>query len=403
MGTSNGSYKNKKFRKDEKASMTYREGLPDLFINMILCLLSAKLAVRTSILSKQWARVWSSVPVLDFDEEEDQQPFADDRLRRRNFMNFLRRCIKCRDKEAPLEKLRLRMTYLGGDKSINKWLSFAFERNVKELDISFKRENYGVRCKHYYLPWAVLSIAKSLTSLKLENVRIKDNIEPISLSCLRTMALKFVQLSNMAFSHLISGCPSLEVLSLASCSGWDVKLSSSTLKLLDIICSNIKIKVEAPKLEVFKLSGHGNHILYMCNEHFDIASCRTLKNLEFFKSIFADGWFEGLDSRFPVLEGLVLHHCRSWEPINVFSRSLQRLLYCDFGRTMSTFTMKAPKLSEATIIHEQRQYMWNDQFSLQNLMGNFNSCEKMSLHVTDEKVCIHFLSLYFMCYDSLVL
>lgn len=37
------------------------------------------------------------------------------------------------------------MRYLGGPVTINKWLSFAGERNVKELDICFKRCTHRTR------------------------------------------------------------------------------------------------------------------------------------------------------------------------------------------------------------------------------------------------------------------
>lgn len=49
--------------------------------------------------------------------------------------------MKCHDKDTSLEKFRLCSTYLGGDRSISKrFLSVAFDRNVKELEINFEIE-----------------------------------------------------------------------------------------------------------------------------------------------------------------------------------------------------------------------------------------------------------------------
>ena len=47
--------------------------------------------------------------------------------------------MKFRDKVASMEKLQIRVTFLGGDTIVNKWMSFALEKNVKELAISFKQ------------------------------------------------------------------------------------------------------------------------------------------------------------------------------------------------------------------------------------------------------------------------
>lgn len=70
-------------------------------------------------------------------------------------------------------------------------------------------------------------------------------------------------------------------------------------------------------------------------------------------------WLQGY-RRFKFEPQIVGHHLlqhqnQSWSTEywafqTQFRRSLQRLLFCDFGRIMSTFSMKSPKLSEATIM-----------------------------------------------------
>ncbi|ONH91583.1 hypothetical protein PRUPE_8G124600 [Prunus persica] len=61
--------------------------LPVLVIHHVLQFLPTKLAIRISYLCKQWEGLWSSVPVLDFDEEDK----PDDRLQHAKFINLLDR------------------------------------------------------------------------------------------------------------------------------------------------------------------------------------------------------------------------------------------------------------------------------------------------------------------------
>ncbi|KAL6192701.1 hypothetical protein ACLB2K_033787 [Fragaria x ananassa] len=101
------------------------DALPDLVIHEILKSLSTKQAVRASILSKQWERVWFSVPALDFDVDEIEQLGEDDdlhanRLRRHiKFAEFVTMCLKRREKDKSLHRLRLRirMRYLSLDET----------------------------------------------------------------------------------------------------------------------------------------------------------------------------------------------------------------------------------------------------------------------------------------------
>ncbi|XP_024179042.1 F-box/FBD/LRR-repeat protein At3g26920 [Rosa chinensis] len=397
-GSCNMANRNKRIKKEEEVQSqntggsmvvdTYTSQLPELVINQIFSHLSTKSAIRASILSKEWASVCFSVLILDIDEDEGKKQIADHRDRRRKFLKFLSNCLKSREKEKYLEKFRLRMSYFGGDCAINKSLSFALERNVKELDICFKRENEVRKGRYYCLQQTALNNAKSLTILKLENLKIEeDSIDTISLTSLKTLSLKAVKfMTTTGFSRLYSGCPSIEYLSLTSCHGWDVRLSSSGLKHLEILCCEIKLKVEATNLESFKFRGDNglrHHIIDMRN--FYIASCQTLRSLEFSHAHFAIGWFKGLDSRFPLLERLVLHTCFSYSGIiNIFSQHLKSFVFQECGNILSNFSMTAPNLSEATITIEERR----DYDRLRYFLGNFDCSKKIRLHVNETEVCI---------------
>ncbi|XP_040363470.1 putative F-box/LRR-repeat protein At5g41840 [Rosa chinensis] len=162
--------------------------IPNLVIQQIIRLLPTKAAVRMSFLSRQWEEVLSSVPILDFNEC-GEQPHNSDRndfqQQHRKFINnilkrYLERCDKNQHKQL-LEKFRLHMMYLSEDTAIvDRLLSFSFERGVKELEISLRvSKSHWARggVNSYYcfcLSPSTLANAKSITTLKLEYMRIKE-------------------------------------------------------------------------------------------------------------------------------------------------------------------------------------------------------------------------------------
>ncbi|KAM1888125.1 hypothetical protein ACFX13_046286 [Malus domestica] len=337
---------------DALAVDRYGPELPESAIYHILLLLPTKLAVRASILSKQWRRVWSfsSLPVLNFDE--DLQLFECEYTPdRKKFLQFLHRCLKCRENdEQDLNIFRLRMRYSGGADIINKWLNFAAEKNVKELEIILKRKR-GDRSISYCLPWAILN-AQFLTTLSLENVRIKYNIGSISLPSVKTMTLKKMNLgynTDRGFVRLFSGCSSLESLSLILCPLFLCKISSSSLKSLQVIwCSKVvRFKVEATNLESYRFCSGDSSTVHI-DGHLDIASCRSLRNLEFFDTnLSGEGFEDDLSLRFPLLESLTLYKCSNWssDTIQVSNPLLKRLAFCGRNACATNVKINTPNLA----------------------------------------------------------
>ncbi|XP_062020780.1 putative FBD-associated F-box protein At5g56690 [Rosa rugosa] len=195
----------------------------DDVIHQILPLLPTKSAVRMSCLSKQWQAVWFSLSILDFDEGDPAHDSDNklEKLQHTNFINILDRYCRNAKNKKLLEKFRLRMTTFSIVRDsvvVNKCLSFAVGRSLKELDISLRPKHRPFLC---CLSLQTLLDAKSLTTLSLEFVRIKvdDNTSYYleTLPSLKSLSLKSVQLISEALSLLVSGCPSIEYLSLCSC------------------------------------------------------------------------------------------------------------------------------------------------------------------------------------------
>ncbi|KAM1037199.1 hypothetical protein FF1_032095 [Malus domestica] len=212
-----------------------------------------------SFLSKQWEGVWCSSSVLDFDEESVGFRRDEHGDKHRKFINnilirYLRFYENDKQKKLKLLKLRLHMTgYLFREDTsiVDKLLTCSLERNVKELDISLRRD-WHVNENHYCLSRTTFLVAKSLTTLSLPYVRIKDirsandgrHIDRISqlLPSLKTMSPERVRFDERALSSLIWECPCIEYLSLTSCSYEDDQedelsmfyISSYSLKFLEV-------------------------------------------------------------------------------------------------------------------------------------------------------------------------
>ncbi|KAM1112601.1 hypothetical protein EV1_045076 [Malus domestica] len=289
------------------AVVTREFELPDLVVSQVLILLPTKLAVRASILSRQWERVWSSIPVLVFNEYEE--PGSDwHTLEHKLFIDFLKKCLKRREKDKyTVDKLTLHM-------------------------------------------------------------RLKD----------------------------------------------DVKISSLSIKSLKVVqCSIVGMEIEAMNLEYF-LS------CYTSMSKINIASCQTLRNLNFSDRCLEGAWFEhGLDSRFPLLESLTMNNCIiSSSIINVDNQRLKHIaLYgydknvakvtlstpnllsfelstagylssAEFSTLVSNFSISAPKLLEAMIIINFDPIVDSYSSSMRKFLGNFDCSRKLNLSVNAAQALI---------------
>ncbi|KAM2890158.1 hypothetical protein COP2_008619 [Malus domestica] len=338
--------------------------LPDLVTHKIIQILPTKAAIRMSFLSKQWAGVWCSSSVLDFDEGGYDESFdCRDNLgdRHRKFINnilkrYLKFCGHDKQKKLRLDKLRLHMTgYLLTEDTtiVVELLSCSFERNVKELDINLRpcrlfQRNWHEKKNYYCLSRTTFLDAKSITTLCLSYVRIKDirnaNDGPMDhisqlLPSLKRMCLKTVHFDKHALRYLICECPCIEYLSLTSCSFDDDRedalsmfyLSSYSLKFLEVkYCKATDIRVD-----------------------------ETI-NLESFTFV---------SSKFLPVDNIILRNSHNLKHINIHAHYLEKLYVFESDRSLeatintpnlnsvhfigyltSKISLKAPNLCKATIL-----------------------------------------------------
>ncbi|XP_024163868.1 putative F-box/LRR-repeat protein At4g15060 [Rosa chinensis] len=242
--------------------------LPNLVIHQIQSLLPTKSALRMSFLSKQWEGVWPLSPVIDFDQGGTHTDDEDNI----KFINILERYLEfCLKDKQLLDKFRLHMRYHGEGRTVTVvdiWVRFAVMRSIKELDISLG----SIWPDYYYLSLENLG-GKSITTLNLEYVAIDKISNELSLPSLKYVSLKTVRMDYSVIHRLISECPSMEYLSLTSCSLIDRgKMSLATLflytsssynnlKTLEVRdCMFSYIRVTGINLESFTLDSRYRHL-----------------------------------------------------------------------------------------------------------------------------------------------
>ncbi|KAI8558056.1 hypothetical protein RHMOL_Rhmol04G0058800 [Rhododendron molle] len=136
------SSKHQKLSKD----VTYGEGmdvistLSDNVLHHILSFLSTEDSIRTSILSRRWQYLWTSISDInlddiswscsrnDIDKKKDQCPMC------QRFLDFVGRVLLLHD-ASDIRRLRLNIIDPVNPARLNSWISAAIRHNVQELDL----------------------------------------------------------------------------------------------------------------------------------------------------------------------------------------------------------------------------------------------------------------------------
>ncbi|CAA7055564.1 unnamed protein product [Microthlaspi erraticum] len=181
-------------------------GLPDELLIKILSYLPTKVAVSTSILSKQWKLLWMWLPKIEYItiySKPTLREFIDKNLplHRAPVIESLRFKLNCNQTKPEY---------------IKRWIEIAVSRHVRELEITYFWENRNIFPSSFYT-------CKSLVILKLEDVTLMD--VPPSMVCLpslKTLKLESVTYVNdESLQRLLSICPVLEDLSVRLCHSYD--------------------------------------------------------------------------------------------------------------------------------------------------------------------------------------
>ncbi|KAJ4980895.1 hypothetical protein NE237_031732 [Protea cynaroides] len=219
-------------RKSNKETCNRISHLPEPILHHILSFLSTKDVLRTSILSKSWSNLWTSIPVLDFDESKfyDKEVMFyyhgkpgsgkdDDKMweRKKRFADLIDESLLLHQ-DQNIRELKISFHHLNDSVLMNRvdpWVRFALTNAfVFHLDFTSEPDEY-CPVDWYQLPPCPLP-SKLLKVLAL-NFCLFDPSEHKSFPCLETVILTQVQLLDTSVQDLIANSPHLESLHLKSC------------------------------------------------------------------------------------------------------------------------------------------------------------------------------------------
>nr|DAD20795.1 TPA_asm: hypothetical protein HUJ06_022258 [Nelumbo nucifera] len=278
-------------------------GLPDTILHHILSFTDTKYAVQTSILSKRWKHVWTSLPYLNFDQNLfwEPKPVRGEEDRRTNrFMDFVDRVLLFRDGSNVL-KFQLSCGSCMNIGRVVTWTHILVRCNIQELDFDISADESVqlpdclFTCKSLRVlklslgsRHPVLVIPNSTVVLRFKVIHIRSLLHPMSLlPRLKVLHLRSLSLMDGdLIDDLSSKCPALESLIITNCKVkrlGNLNITSLLLKNLVIeICheklyidedefedfdrpDKCKIKISAPNLLSFKCSDYITREYYLGN------------------------------------------------------------------------------------------------------------------------------------------
>ncbi|KAL7114102.1 hypothetical protein ACP275_04G099000 [Erythranthe tilingii] len=379
--------------------------LPEPIIHLILSFLRCtKDVVRTSILSKKWKSMFDSYLTFDFDERWFKAPLGKGKhnrikareLQKRDFRNYVDKSLSTRLDPFPcIDKFRLYVNCTVDTKTANidRWISSAVDKHVKELDFQVNPKG-----KQYILPENVLR-SRSITSMKLLGCLLIC-VDPIKLSNLRQLSLKDVRLVNEELiKKFEEGCPLIEDLRLVFCRGLSRLTITSLPKLR-------RVEVhECPKITCIRIAAQNlESFWYHAKTHqhcsIDLKGSENLKNLTLKDWNLTDAAFQDCLLKCPLLEKLVLHECTSLEKLTILSGKLRSLTLTQClklvevnidapklysfqysGHTMPFSSMNVSGLCEAKFSFDPIMKMSECIVDCQKLFGNFDRLQGFKLIV----------------------
>ncbi|CAH1426994.1 unnamed protein product [Lactuca virosa] len=330
-------------KKSEQPKASKREdgvdlisGMPDHILLLILSGLPfIEDAIRTSILSRRWRYLWTSVSCVDIYCYQGRRNPGN--FKRSKFKEFVYWVLV--NRSVDLDIFRLCCSNYYGMSLIGRWIHIAVMKNVKELDlICTPKEEEDVEMPH------CLATCGSLKVLRL-NLDGCGLILPnfMGFPALRVLDLTCVDLlkDRDLVKDFLQSCSSLEELSVVECSIWK-------LDLLCISCPNLKkpsitnleneslcsgVKICCPKLVFLDLKGR---IAY----NFSFECLDSLKEAECIDAAASD-------LALPNLKTLVLTTTMDAFTMDDFNRILK---YC-------------PKLESLKLTIKQ-EFAWTEEWEL---------------------------------------
>ncbi|XVF18235.1 hypothetical protein REPUB_Repub11eG0003900 [Reevesia pubescens] len=233
--------------------------LPDSILHYILSLLPIKEAVKTSVLSKRWEFLWTSIAKLEFKEDLRQSV-----EKRAEFMNFVEKALLLHDSSSiHTFSLTCEVPTDGPTPRINSWIYAALRHKVQKMILDLHFSHYH---GSFMLPRHLFA-CESLKELELDffnDLRLPSFVYFPNLKILNLSRVFFMD--DNSVRKLFSSCPQLEKLDLIECE-WDnvkaVHVSAPKLEYLEIsefkadedAKSDCQFMISGPRLRFFRYKG----------------------------------------------------------------------------------------------------------------------------------------------------
>ncbi|CAN7102639.1 unnamed protein product [Brassica rapa subsp. narinosa] len=227
--------------------------LPDPLLTQILSHLPIIDSVKTNVLSKRWESLWLTVSTLDLNDRDIAPPY------KKLFATFIDSFLDHNFESPLLQSLKIKYDECNVNLfPISEWIATAVHlRGIHHLDVEIQNPMHVVD----FTPASVYK-SKTLVSLKLSHVRVRNLMEEVSLPCLRLMSLENVcygtplgKKGDLCVEKLISGCPVLEDLELVrKCDDMvtTLRVRSQSLKMFRLEFRSGMgggVEIDAPGLE----------------------------------------------------------------------------------------------------------------------------------------------------------
>ncbi|XP_028065111.1 F-box/FBD/LRR-repeat protein At1g13570-like isoform X2 [Camellia sinensis] len=187
-------------------------GLPRNLIDNILERMPVRDAARTSILSRNWRYIWSSLPHLVLDKRFFADIIRNNPLYAYTFVSIISNILLLHS--GPILKFSLYIPniHCDWDLHVTQWLLFLSRNGIKELIL----DNRNV--KSYKLPSYVFSCPE-LAHLKLRNCVFKPPEVFGGFRNLISLHFEKMAFSANIFGALVPSVPLLETLNFSGCTG----------------------------------------------------------------------------------------------------------------------------------------------------------------------------------------
>jgi hypothetical protein len=206
-----------------------RISLPDELLHHILSFVPAQDAIRTSVLSRRWQRVWIGLQTFAF--SDDDTPAA-------GFANSVEEVLA---HSHGMDRLEVSVRHPPHQARANEWLKRAAERVRENTSIIFRhdRENMVAEedCDQIVLDLPCAGRTTAMT-LKFHLIGVGNLVIPPAMpsSSLTQLELKYLRIHGSSLSNLVSSCcPHLRKLVVHTFGDVDVlSFSNDALEDLDL-------------------------------------------------------------------------------------------------------------------------------------------------------------------------